>query len=75
MLSIVKTATPSTYDEVGDVIGYSYLVTNTGNVTISGPITIDDDIASDESCPAGDLAPAAFTTCTASHTITRRRRG
>ena len=33
-LTIVKTATPATYDAVGDVIGYSYLVTNTGNVTL-----------------------------------------
>ncbi|NIQ20711.1 MAG: hypothetical protein GTN95_11190, partial [Gammaproteobacteria bacterium] len=34
-LAIVKTATPTTYSAVGDVISYSYLVTNTGNVTIS----------------------------------------
>jgi hypothetical protein len=56
---------------VGDVIGYSFLVTNTGNVTISGPITVADDKATDESCPAGDLAPGASTTCTASYTITQ----
>ena len=35
-LTIVKTATPATYDSVGDVIGYSYLVTNSGNVTLYG---------------------------------------
>src|SRR5690606_9040898 len=29
-LTIVKTATPATYDAVGDVISYSYLVTNSG---------------------------------------------
>ena len=29
-LSLVKTATPATYDAVGDVISYSYLVTNNG---------------------------------------------
>ena len=28
-LTLVKTATPATYDAVGDVISYSYVVTNT----------------------------------------------
>ena len=72
-LSIVKTATPTTYDAAGNVISYSYLVTNTGNVTISQPITIDDDIATDEACPAvpASLAPGDTITCTASHTITQ----
>ena len=70
-LSIVKTATPSTYSAVGDVISYSYLVTNNGTVAISGLITVSDDVATDESCPAGNLNPGANLTCTASHTITQ----
>ena len=61
---------PFAFDAVGDVISYSYLVTNTGNVTIS-QITINDDIATDESCPVGSLAPLDTITCTASHTITQ----
>ena len=71
-LSIVKTATPTTYDEVGDVISYSFLVTNSGNVTLSGPFTVSDDKATDESCPeTTSLAPLAYITCTASYTITQ----
>ena len=69
-LSLVKTASPSTYSAVGNVIDYSYLVTNTGNVTLAGPVTVTDDKAT-VTCPAGGLAPAASMTCTASHTITQ----
>jgi LPXTG-site transpeptidase (sortase) family protein len=70
-LSIAKTATPGTYDSVGDVIGYSFLVTNSGNVALSGPFAVSDDQASDESCPAtASMAPGASITCTASYTIT-----
>ncbi len=72
-LTLVKTATPSTYSAVDEVIGYSYLVTNSGNVTISQPITIDDDKSTDEACPAtpASLAPGESITCTASYTITQ----
>ena len=49
-LTLVKTcdAAAATYDAVGDIINYSYLVTNTGNVTLAGPVTIADDKATDE---------------------------
>ncbi len=33
-LSIDKSTTTATYDSVGDTLTYSYLVTNTGNVTL-----------------------------------------
>ena len=69
-LTLVKTATPATYDAVGDVISYSYVVTNTGNVTLAGPVTVTDDKAT-VTCPAGGLAPGASITCTASYTITQ----
>ena len=68
-LTIVKTADPLTYDEVGDVIGYSYLVTNSGNVTLFN-ITVVDDKAT-VTCPDTSLglAPLGTITCTASYTI------
>ncbi len=78
-LTLVKTASPTTYSAVGDVIDYSYLVTNTGNVSLAGPVTVADDKATDESCPdvatAGDLDgfldPGESVTCSASYTITQ----
>ncbi len=54
---------------VGDSIAYSYLVTNTGNVTLSGPFTVSDDKAT-VTCPAGALDPGDSITCTATYTIT-----
>ena len=71
-LSLDKSAPPATYDHVGQVIAYSYLVTNTGNVTLAARSRSRDDKASDESCPAtASLAPGASITCTASYTITQ----
>ena len=70
-LTIVKTPTPTTYSAVGAVISYSYLVTNTGNVTLSGPFTVADNKAT-ASCPAtATLAPLASITCSATHSITQ----
>ena len=69
-LSLVKTATPTTYSAVDDAINYSYLVKNTGNVTLAGPVTVADDKAT-VTCPAGALRPRREMTCTASYTITQ----
>ncbi len=70
-LTLVKSATPMSYDQVGDVISYSYLVTNTGNVTLLGPFTVNDSKVA-VTCPAtASLAPGASITCTASHTVTQ----
>ena len=77
-LSLVKTASPSTYSTVGQSISYSYLVTNSGNVSLAGPVTVTDDKAT-VSCPAvstvgnldANLDPGESITCTASYTITQ----
>ena len=52
------------------MISYSYVVKNTGNVTLAGPVTVTDDKAT-VTCPAGGLAPLDSTICTASYTITQ----
>jgi uncharacterized repeat protein (TIGR01451 family) len=69
-LTLVKSATPATYSQLGDVINYSYLVKNTGNVTLAGPVTVTDDKTS-VTCPAGGLAPNTKMTCSATYTITQ----
>src|SRR6185369_15176641 len=71
-LSIDKSSIDTTYSAVGTVLDYSFLVTNSGNVTLSGPFTVTDNKAADESCPAtASLAPGASITCTATYTVTQ----
>jgi uncharacterized repeat protein (TIGR01451 family) len=72
-LTLAKSASPSTYDHVGQEIDYSYKVTNSGNVTLAGPVTVSDNKAS-VSCPdvpAGGLKPGDSVTCTATYVITQ----
>ena len=73
-VSLVKTATPSTYDQVGDLISYTYVLTNTGNVTLTRPFDINDDHVLDANLtiPATpvSLAPNASITITGTYEIT-----
>ena len=69
-LTVDKTSDMSTYDELGDVITYTYQITNSGNSTLFGPFTVDDDILGAlTNCASGPLAPAAVVTCAATHTV------
>ncbi|MEU4421778.1 hypothetical protein AB0F81_14225, partial [Actinoplanes sp. NPDC024001] len=56
----------------GDTIGYSYRVTNTGNVTLSA-LAVADTRAGAVTCAPGDLAVAASRVCTAAtpYTVTQ----
>jgi hypothetical protein len=71
-LSLVKTASPTTYSSVGDVITYTYEITNSGQTTLSGPFSVSDDKQGTISpCGSGPLAPGGSTTCTSTHTISQ----
>ncbi len=57
--------------DAGDQIDYSYLVTNTGQVTLTSITVTDSKIASAAIvCPATTLAPGASTTCRSSYVVT-----
>lgn len=62
--------------QVGDIIQYSYLVTNTGNVTLNGVGVTETSFNGLGTAPsptggATTLAPGAVTTFTATYTVTQ----
>ena len=63
-LSLDKTVTPGTYDSVGDVLSYSYLVTNTGNVdlvnvTVTAAAATAERRAASSSCAPSQCCASA----------------
>ncbi|WP_436758394.1 DUF7507 domain-containing protein [Streptosporangium sp. V21-05] len=75
-LTLAKTASPSTMATVGQTITYSYLLTNTGNVTLTGVGAVDAAFSGSGAppvvtCPVTTLAPQATTTCTGTYTVTQ----
>lgn len=72
-LVLVKAAAPLTYSTVGDVISYTYQLTNNTGITLYPPYSIDDDKTLNEACPAepASLAPGNSVSCSASYTITQ----
>ena len=68
-LTLTKTASPvNDLDvnghDVGDQVTYTFVVKNTGNVTLSA-IALSDPLLGTVSCPRTSLAPGASMTCTA----------
>ncbi|MGN6126330.1 MAG: DUF7507 domain-containing protein [Humibacter sp.] len=75
-LMIVKTADVKAA-QVGQTVTYSFLITNTGNVTLTDPQVNDTDFSgtgqlSAITCPQGvTLQPGDHTTCTTTYTVTQ----
>lgn len=75
-LTIVKSASPVTMSIAGQRITYSFLITNSGNVTIADASVIDSAFTgrgkvSTVTCPAGatSMVPGARITCSASYRV------
>ncbi|HTW19681.1 MAG TPA: hypothetical protein VME70_05635, partial [Mycobacteriales bacterium] len=77
-LTVAKSVLPTSVSAAGQTVTYSFLVTNTGNVTITG-VSIDEldfsgtGTLSSVSCPSGaaSLVPTASVTCTATYQVTQ----
>ncbi|MEP0711297.1 MAG: hypothetical protein ABJC55_05175, partial [Algoriphagus sp.] len=70
-ISVTKASSTSDYDEVGDVIEYTFTIKNTGNVTLTD-ITLSDPKATILSAnPVATLAPEEEITLTGEHVVTQ----
>lgn len=70
-LALSKSASPTATSRVGKTITYTYILTNTGNVTLSGPFTVfDNQIPVDCSGNPASLAPGGTATCTGTDVVT-----
>ncbi len=72
-MTIDKTSTTTSVTAAGQVVPYSYLVNNTGTVTLTN-VNVTDDMADTPpgvTCPETTLAPGESMTCTANHTVTQ----
>lgn len=71
-LVINKNADGETYSFVGDVIGYTITVNNTGDVTQTGVTVSDPQVDPLDCTPAvpAELAPGEAVVCTGSHEVT-----
>jgi uncharacterized repeat protein (TIGR01451 family) len=63
---------PATQADIGDVIDYTFTVTNTGNVTLDS-IVVSDPLPglSEITCGSTSLSPGISTDCSASYTLTQ----
>ena len=70
-MTLAKTAAPASFAAVGDTIGYTFAVTNTGSETLTG-IDITDPLIPACICTIASLAPGATDSgCTATYTVTQ----
>lgn len=73
-ITIAKSSNVETIVAAGQTVTYSFLVTNTGNVTLDG-IVVEDTAFSGAgelsvvTCPTNTLVPSQFVTCTATYTV------
>ena len=70
-LNLVKTASTATFTAVGQVITYSYDVTNTGTVAAANLTVTDDKLGAIADCSAATLQAKATKTCTKTYAITQ----
>lgn len=68
-LTVTKTADPVVFTDAGDVITYTYVVQNSGDLQLTN-LNLVDDILGTIVCPQSTLAGGASMTCSATYVVT-----
>ncbi len=72
--ALTKLADFETVSAAGEIVTYTYTVTNSGNITLTDQPQITDDKIGTFACgtmPVGGLAPGGVVSCTATYVITQ----
>lgn len=76
-VTVSKSASPTTFSRVGQPVTYTFVVKNSGNVTLSN-ISVSDTqatpagaLVSGPTCLATTLVPGSSTTCSATYAVTQ----
>ena len=69
-ISITKATTTTTFTAPGEVISYTLIIRNTGNVTLTGVVVTDPNAVVTCTGAPYTLVPGEQVTCTAVHTVT-----
>ena len=70
-IEIIKTSDVSNYNAVGDVINYSFEVTNVGSVTLNNVTLTDTFLSGAISCPQTSLVSAESMVCSGQHIVSQ----
>ena len=74
-MTMVKSSSDASFDTLGQVLTFTFTVTNTGNVTLTDPFTVTDPMITNAggtiTCAAPPLAPNATLDCTGDYTVTQ----
>ena len=69
-MSLDKSSTTTLITAAGQIVPYSYLITNTGTSVLTGITLVDNKTDAPPSCPSTTLAVSTSMTCTGQHTVT-----
>jgi len=70
-LSITKSSTTTEITQAGQIVTYTFTVSNDGNLTLTGGVDVIDDKIGTINCVVANFLPGQTATCTANYVVTQ----